>query len=98
VPGRGYWTVGLRADDESCVESEWLDLCTMAVPSGSIWVGAPLFAWAEAQSEDGCVVEVPPGDYVVQARAFDFSGSKIVSRLRVVLKGCSSATLGAEIA
>lgn len=89
--------VGLPADDESGVESEWLDLCTMAVPSGSIWVGDPLFAWAEAQSSDGCLVEVPPGDYVVQAKALDFSNSKIVSRLRVLRVGCTSATLGAEV-
>ena len=39
--------VGLPMDDESGVESDWLLLCTMAIPNGVLWVGDPYFAWAE---------------------------------------------------
>lgn len=89
--------VGLPMDDEPGVESDWLFLCTMAIPNGVLWVGDPYFAWAEAQSGDGCVIEVPRGNYEVQAKALDFAESKIVSRLRVVREGCTSPKVGGEV-
>ena len=41
----------------------WLMLCTLDVPTGSLWAGDPHLA----NADDGCVVKVTPGRYVVEA-------------------------------
>src|SRR5262245_23156124 len=75
------------------VESDWLEVGTFEVTMGSLWAGDPCVC----NAEDGCVVKVPPGSYVVQARAMDFAGRKRVSRMRVVQQSAGNPALGKEI-
>jgi hypothetical protein len=75
------------------VETDWLALDTLEVPSGSLWVGDPYVCSAE----DGCVVKVPKGTYSVEAKAMDFAGRKRVSRLRVFRRGATQLTLGKRV-
>src|SRR5262249_26896150 len=74
-------------------ESDWLDVGTVEASTGSLWAGDPYACNAEA----GCVVKVPPGIYVVQAKAMDFSGRKRISRLRVVLHAAGKPSLGKQV-
>jgi hypothetical protein len=72
------------------VESDWMDVGTLQVSSGSLWAGDPFVC----NAEDGCVVEVPAGLYTLEAKAMDFAGRKRVSRLRVLLHGVQDPVLG----
>jgi len=73
------------------VESDWLDVgAEVEVTTGSLWAGDPFVC----NAKDGCVVKVPKGTYVLQAKAMDFAGRKRVSRLRVVLQGAGKPGLG----
>jgi hypothetical protein len=74
-------------------ESHWLDVGTLESSTGSLWAGDPYTCNAEA----GCIVKVPPGIYVIQAKAMDFSGRKRVSRLRVVLQAAGKPSLGKQV-
>jgi hypothetical protein len=75
------------------MESDWLTLDTLEVATGSLWVGDPFVC----NAEDGCVVQVPKGTYLVEAKAMDFAGRKRVSRLRVFLQGAKGLTLGKKV-
>ena len=87
--------VGIPGDAEAATESDWLSFCSLPVPTGRLWVGDPLMAWTESQSGDGCVVDVPQGDYRVDAKVLaSTDGGTVVSRLRVVLQGIESFSLG----
>jgi hypothetical protein len=76
------------------VESDWLDVGTsFEVTTGSLWAGDPYIC----NAEDGCVVKVPTGTYVLQAKAMDFAGRKRVSRLRVVLDGAEEPAVAKQV-
>src|SRR5262245_49451770 len=62
------------------VESDWLEVGTLEVTTGSLWAGDPCVC----NGEDGCVVKVPRGKYLVLAKSMDFAGRKRVS-------GCASS-------
>jgi len=76
------------------VESDWLDTGeSLDVTTGSLWAGDPYIC----NAEDGCVVKVPAGVYVLQAKCMDFAGRKCVSRVRVVLKETSEPVVGKRV-
>lgn len=77
-------------------ETDWFKVGTLPIPTGHLWMGDPQMSWAEASSEDGCVVIVPSGIYRVEAKGIDFNGSRFVSRIRVLLDGVGEVTLGDE--
>ena len=60
------------------VETEWLDVASLHVVSGSICIGDPQFAWAEANEGEGCVTEVPAGHYVVEAKGIAFGKPRLL--------------------
>lgn len=70
------------------VETDWLAVAKLRVTSGRIWIGDPQFAWAEANGSTGCIVELPAGDYIVEAKGISYGrprflrGSRFVSRVR----------------
>lgn len=65
------------------VESEWIPVAELEVISGSLWVGDPLCM----NEEDGCLTQMPAGQYVMAAQGLDFAGFRMVGRLRVYPKG-----------
>ncbi len=71
------------------IETDWLHVASFRVVSGNVWIGDPQFSWAEANGGDGCVIAVPPGRYVVEAKGIAFGSlrflriSRFVSRVRV---------------
>lgn len=88
-------SIGISGDAEAVSESDWLPLCNLLVPTGTLWVGDPLMAWAEAQSGDGCLIAVPQGEYRIDAKVVESSdGGIVVSRVRVVLQAIESYSLG----
>jgi uncharacterized protein (TIGR03067 family) len=60
-------------------EAEWIPVAELEVVSGSLWAGDPLCM----NAEDGCLVKLPAGKYVLAAQGMDFAGFRIVGRLRV---------------
>ncbi|MBN1908930.1 MAG: hypothetical protein JW818_04255 [Pirellulales bacterium] len=86
--------IGPPMDDSDATVSDWMPFCTIPVLSGALWVGDPMYAWAEAQSGDGCVVDVPKGDYVIEAKGLESPQGKIVTRLRIFLQGSKSYSPG----
>jgi hypothetical protein len=75
------------------VESDWLDVGTLQVTTGSLWAGDPYVCNANC----GCLVKVPAGTYVLMAKAMDFAGRKRVSRLRVLLQTAGKPVLGKKV-
>jgi hypothetical protein len=75
------------------IESDWLEVGTVEVATGSLWAGDPYVC----NAEDGCVVKVPKGTYSLEAKAMDFAGRKRVSRLRAYLKGVPDPALGKQV-
>lgn len=71
----------------------WLVLCTLDLPTGSLWAGDPHLA----NADDGCVVKVTPGRYVVEAVGQAVGRDRFVSRLRVRLVGEKAPTVGKEV-
>lgn len=72
---------------------DWLPFCTLDMTTGMLWAGDPHLA----NADDGCVVEVPPGKYVVEGIGITFYGSRIVSKLRVRLEGVENLVVGNEV-
>lgn len=75
-------------------ESEWMAVADLEATAGTLWIGDPQFCWAEAYERGGCRVDVPVGNYVVEARGIDFNGSRYVSRLRVIRQGATECSSG----
>jgi hypothetical protein len=63
------------------VESDWLDLCELPIPSGKLSMGDPL-TFPRAQVK----VRVVGGTYKVQAKVFDYGNHRRISRLRACLE------------
>ena len=90
----------LPAEGTVGVETDWLDVASLRVVSGHIWIGDPQFAWAEANEGGGCVIELPSGNYIVEAKGIAFGrprflrGSRFVSRVRVRQEGTQQPEVG----
>lgn len=78
------------------VESDWLYVATLRVPTGALWIGDPQFSWAEANEGEGCVIEVLEGEYRVEAKGIDFDGARFASRIRVYRNGSNDIVVGDE--
>jgi hypothetical protein len=70
-------------------ESDWLEVGTLEVTTGSLWAGDPYLC----TPDDGCVVKVPPGTYIVEAKGMDFDGRRRVSRMRAYLEDSTDPAL-----
>jgi hypothetical protein len=73
--------------------TDWIELCTIEVNTGSLWIGDPLVA----NAEDGCVAEVPHGTYSVEGIGCLSQRVRTIHRIRVRLKSAQSVTVGSEI-
>ena len=62
--------------------AEWVPVAELEVVSGSVWAGDPL----RMNEEDGLLIKLPPGTYVLAAQGMDFDGFRVVGRLRVYPK------------
>lgn len=72
---------------------DWLPLCTLEVKSGKLWAGDPYLP----NADDGCVVKVPRGTYVVEGIGMPFGRDRVVSRLRVRVETAKNLKLGKEL-
>jgi len=73
--------------------TEWLELCTIEVTSGKLWIGDPLIA----NEGDGCVATVPTGTYTVEGIGCLSDRTRTVYSVRARLKSAASVQVGAEI-
>jgi uncharacterized protein (TIGR03067 family) len=62
--------------------AEWIPVAEFEVVSSSVWAGDPLCM----NEEDGCLVELPAGTYILAAQGMDFDGFRVVGRVRVYPK------------
>lgn len=89
----------LPAEGAVGVETDWLSVARLRVVSGRIWIGDPQFAWAEA-NDAGCGIEMPAGNYLVEAKGIAFGrprflrGLRFVSRVRVRQEGAQPLRIG----
>ena len=72
------------------VPSEWLPVAEITVSHGSLWAGDPYVC----DGEDGCMIDVPNGDYIVEAQGYDFDGIRIIGRARARLASASDVLMG----
>lgn len=72
---------------------DWLPFCALDVPTGTLWAGDPHLA----NADDGCVIEVPPGKYLVEGVGITFNRHRVVSKLRVRLEGVEDLVVGDEV-
>ena len=77
----------------SSERTEWLELCTVEVTSGRLWIGDPLLA----NEEDGCVATVPAGRYTVEGIGFLSDRTRTVYSVRARLKSAASFQVGAQV-
>ena len=69
---------GLPKDGAKGVASEWMPVASLVVKHGSLWAGDPYVC----DAEDGCTIDVPNGEYAVEAQGYDFNGTRIIGRVR----------------
>ncbi len=74
-------------------ESEWLDFCDLNLKGNSLLIIDASFT---PRANDGLLVELSPGAYLVQAKAMNYISDKRISRLRVFAKG-AEPYIGQEI-
>jgi hypothetical protein len=72
---------------------DWLPFCTLDVKTGRLWAGDPHLP----NADDGCVVKVPRGKYVVEGIGLPFGRDRVVSRLRVRLESAPDPKPGKEL-
>ena len=71
----------------------WLHFCHLDVSTGMLWAGDPHIV----DADDGCVVEVLPGKYVVEGIGITCNGTRVVSKLRVRLESVESPVVGEAV-
>ena len=69
-------------DPGAGVAAEWIKVAELEVVSGCLWAGDPLCL----NEEDGCLVKLATGTYVVAAQGIDVGGFRVVGRVRVYPK------------
>jgi hypothetical protein len=72
---------------------DWLSFCTLTIKSGALWAGDPHLA----NADDGCIVKVPEGKYVVEGIGLGIERNRIVSKLRVRLEGTENLKAGKAV-
>jgi TPR repeat protein len=73
--------------------TDWLDFCELELKGTNILI---VDAHLVPSKEDGLLVALTPGKYVVQGKAINYSGDRRAARLRVFQKA-TSPELGAKI-
>lgn len=71
-------------------QSEWLDVGSISLPSGKLWVGSSF----QKMREDGCIVKVPRGTHRVYVKGMDFDGHRRPARGRVCLDSAKELETG----
>jgi hypothetical protein len=74
-------------------ETHWLPVTSFRVSNGSLWAGDPYVVNAEA----GILIDVPNGEYALEARGMDFAGRRVVSRIRAYLNTVQPHTVNQQI-
>ncbi len=69
-------------DPGAGLEAGWIPVAELEVVSGSLWAGDPLCM----NEEDGFLLKLPAGTYIVAAQGMDFDGFRVVGRLRIYPK------------
>ena len=94
---RDYFSKKASPKDEppapSGQQTDWLDFCQLVLKGNRVLCVDAQFA---PSAEDGLLVELSPGKYLVQAKCVNYGGDKRVSRLRLLPKKIV-ATLGAQL-
>jgi hypothetical protein len=72
---------------------DWLPFCKLDVKTGKLWAGDP----QHPHASDGCVANVPPGRYAVEAIGLAWGRDRIVHRLRVRLDSVKKPEIGKEL-
>ena len=95
--GIDYGTNSVRAVVVGCADGRVAGAHVFEYPSGDHGVllraGDPHLA----NADDGCVVKVPRGKYVVEGIGLAWGRDRIVSRLRVRLEGAKNLKPGKEV-
>lgn len=73
--------------------TEWLELCTIDVTSGKLWMGDPLIA----NEEDGCMVLVPVGTYAIEGIGCISNRTRTVYSIRGRLISAVGVQVGMEV-
>ena len=71
----------------------WLPFCALEVKTGKLWTGDPMLP----NEDDGCLVKVPRGKYLVEGIGMPFGSDRVVSRLRVRLESATEPKPGKEV-
>lgn len=74
------------------VESPWMDVCSLTITSGKMWVGDPMMV-----DPDYKTVKTEKGEYTVEVKGMDFKGHRRISRARAYLGDPASLTLGKSV-
>lgn len=91
-----YLRAGLSGFPKDGIEgaaSEWMPVAELSVTHGCLWAGDPCVC----DGEDGCMIDVPNGHYIVEAQGCDFDGIRIIGRARARLSSASDVSVGEEI-
>ncbi len=73
--------------------TDWLQLCTIEITSGKLWIGDPLIA----NEQDGCVGAVAAGTYVIEGIGCISDRTRTVRSIRARLLCASMFQVGPEI-
>ncbi len=74
-------------------ETDWLYFCELNLRSGKLLVVDPSYG---PKPDQGLLVDLPTGKYVIQARVLNYGPVRYVSRLRVLIQE-STPTVGKSI-
>ncbi len=74
-------------------QTDWLDFCEFVLKGNKVLCVDAQFA---PSAEDGLLVDLSPGKYLLQAKCVDYGGDKRVARLRLLPKKIV-ASLGAQL-
>ena len=74
-------------------QTDWLDFCELDLKGSKVLCVDVQFA---PSADDGLLVDLSPGKYLLQAKCVDYGGDKRVARLRLLPKKVV-ATLGAQL-
>lgn len=94
---RDYFSKRASAKSEPAAppgqQTDWLDFCELVLKGSKVLCADAQFA---PSADDGVLVELSSGKYLVQAKCVDYGGDKRVSRLRILREHVVPA-LGAQL-
>lgn len=78
-------------------ETDWMLVDRLRISSGTMWIGDPGFSWAECRDGSGCTLKLPEGTYRVEAKAQEYDGPRLVTRMRAYLDESDNPKPGKKI-